>query len=348
MKTINKFLIASIILSLAFGQLLRFHFVSFLPPFYLHDLLLIIFLTINLPILIHLPLTTFYKETFLFLISLLIFNPNQLLTFRIIVYFLSFLLLLRLKLDLNFFIKINQLAFALVALLGLWQFFFLPDLRILASLGWDDHLNRLTFPYLDPNFTGIVLALGFFSFQDQSTWLSFLFLIPLALTYSRSAWISWFLTLIISSKRYLRLGLVFIILSLIFLPRRFGEGNNLFRTYSIKSRLNNDALIFRRLLNNPLKGEFISKYHLIYSFNRAETANNSFLFVWQIGGLVTLLTFMKLLFTILKRLTKPQLWILVIVASFFNNVFFYPFILIWLLWITAFQLKASSSTSALS
>ncbi len=332
MLNVNKFLLTTILISLAFGQLLRFHFLNFLPSFYLHDLLLVIFLILNFPRLLHLPLNSpLYRKTFLFLVCLTLFNPNYLLTLRLSVYFLSFLLIFNLDLDRPFLLKVNYLIFFMIAFLGLLQYFFLPDLRLLANLGWDDHLNRLTFPYFDPNFTGIFLALGFFLFLPQSSWLAFLFLVPLAFTYSRSAWLSWFLVIATTSKALLRFVLVFLLFVLIFLPHRFGEGNNLLRTYSISARFKHDLTIVQTLVKQPFKGKLIPKYHLNYSLDLAGTANNSFLFLWQVGGLFSLLSFLYLLPELINSTKNKNIWKLIIIASFFNNLLFYPFLLAWVL-----------------
>ncbi len=343
MKNINKFLLSLIILSLSFGQLLRFRFFSFLPSFYLHDLFLVLFLFVNFPQLIHLPFSSFNKKTLLFLVLLFILNPNHLLSLRLAVYWLSFLVLRHLDLDRNFLLNIVKLSFILAVVCGLVQYFFLPDLRVLANLGWDDHLNRLTFPYFDPNFTGIVLVLAFFFFWPTAKIMSLAFIFPLVLTYSRSAWLTWLLVILFKlKKRGVWLVSVFIFILVFLLPHRFGEGNNLFRTYSIKSRISYDLEVCRQIFKHPLKGSLISKYHSLSEFNRSQTANNSFIYLWQIGGLFVLLSFFWLLVDLVKNSHLKDLWLAIIIASFFNNVLFYPFILSGLLILEA--LKDSTST----
>ena len=47
------------------------------------------------------------------------------------------------------------------AIFGWAQYIFLPDLRDLKYLGWDDHYFRLVGTFLDPGFTGIILVFGF-------------------------------------------------------------------------------------------------------------------------------------------------------------------------------------------
>ncbi|MFZ2202248.1 MAG: hypothetical protein WAV56_02515, partial [Microgenomates group bacterium] len=50
------------------------------------------------------------------------------------------------------------LAAAILLIIGSLQYFLLPDVRFLAYLGFDDHYYRLIGSFLDPNFTGLVLA----------------------------------------------------------------------------------------------------------------------------------------------------------------------------------------------
>ncbi len=56
----------------------------------------------------------------------------------------------------NYIKQFNKLKFiniigVIIALIGISQFVFIPDLRFLQYQNWDDHLNRVTFPYLDPS-----------------------------------------------------------------------------------------------------------------------------------------------------------------------------------------------------
>ena len=46
-----------------------------------------------------------------------------------------------------------------LAVLGLLQFIFLPDMQFLAKSGWDPHYYRIVSTFLDPNFAGAYFAL---------------------------------------------------------------------------------------------------------------------------------------------------------------------------------------------
>ncbi len=345
MKLINTLLLTTILFSLVFGQLLRFHFISFLPSFYLHDLLLGIFLTFNFKTILSLPKNKLTFSFVLFLFSLFIFNPNYLLTLRLAVYFLFFLSLSNLKFYHSFINQTIYLAIFLTLILGLVQFLFLPDLRFLANLGWDDHLNRLTFPYFDPNFTGFIFTLFFFYlYPRRSAWL---FFPPLGLTYSRSALLTWLVGFLIYSRRRLTNLLsagILLLLLITLLPHRFGEGNNLLRAYSIKARFNYDSQVLTQLFHHPLRGKVVGHYQTPFSFNRSGTANNSFLYLWQVGGIFSLLTFLYFLKHLLPSLHQPKLWTLTIFASFFNNILFYPFVLLWLFFLEITDAKPTSES----
>lgn len=140
----------------------------------------------------------------------------------------------------------------LIALGGLLQYFLLPDTRFLRFLGWDDHYYRLIGTLFDPNFTGLILVMTLFlaASLKLKSWLKggvVLILTPaIALTYSRATYLSLLVAgaalfwLQLKEKRQLSYGLFLVIFliffSLPFLPRPGGEGVNLQRTYSITSR----------------------------------------------------------------------------------------------------------------
>lgn len=52
------------------------------------------------------------------------------------------------------------LLFGLVALLGIFQWWLLPDIAFLERWGWDPHQGRLVSTFLDPNFVGGFLVVG--------------------------------------------------------------------------------------------------------------------------------------------------------------------------------------------
>ena len=89
----------------------------------------------------------------------------------------------------------------LFAIITLGMYLALPDLRALKSLGWDDHYFRAVGPLLDPNFTGSILVvtiislIGFLGLNFHKHpmiryGIAGLFGITLAITFSRSSWLS--------------------------------------------------------------------------------------------------------------------------------------------------------------
>ena len=65
-----------------------------------------------------------------------------------------------------------NISFFMIPVLGLLQYLFFPDLRFLKTIGYDDHYFRLTFPFLDPNYTGAFLAfISFYSLKTKK-WLT--------------------------------------------------------------------------------------------------------------------------------------------------------------------------------
>lgn len=85
-----------------------------------------------------------------------------------------------------------------VAILGLLQYFTIPDSRFLIYSGWDDHYYRLISTFFDPGFTAIILVMIFlalFSWQAKFSKFFFFFVTPLflltiLLTYSRAGYLS--------------------------------------------------------------------------------------------------------------------------------------------------------------
>lgn len=91
------------------------------------------------------------------------------------------------------------LVFGLVALLGVLQWWLLPDVSFLERWGWDPHQGRLVSTFLDPNFVGGFLVVGVsLALPQLLTWgkayqrwywgiLTVLMLVAIYLTFSRSA-----------------------------------------------------------------------------------------------------------------------------------------------------------------
>lgn len=225
------------------------------------------------------------------------------------------------------------LSLFLTAFLGLIQYLLFPDLRHLRYFGWDDHYYRLTGTFLDPNFIGLILVLDLGLELTNRSALSFRILFYLALlylTYSRASWLA-LLALLVAwglKKKTWHLGAIFVISYLFliaFSPKPFGEGGNLLRTFSIKSRWHNWEESWQLIKQNPVLGVGFNNYQLVQPEHHK--ADNSFLLVWATTGPIGLMLFLRLLFH-----WRP-LWLMapIFFHGFFNNSLFYPWVLL-LVW----------------
>lgn len=123
-----------------------------------------------------------------------------------------------------------------VAVLGFFQYFFVPDFSLMAArAGWDPHVKRLLSTWFDPNFVGgfLVFVLSFvLSFliymraRKERLWLLALSLIlfaALVLTYSRSAFLALVCVILIlgllKSRKLLVVGFIAILLLVAFSGR---------------------------------------------------------------------------------------------------------------------------------
>jgi len=158
----------------------------------------------------------------------------------------------------------------LLAWFGLLQYFFVPDTRFLAILGWDDHLGRLISTLLDPGFTSLILSYTFFiviltyySHLKLKIALLLGLLLSIVLTYSRASYLSlgagWFTLLalqpsirysLMKRKRAVMLlgGIAFGLVLILFVWRPYkGEGTYLARTSTISARLTANQSYLKRL-----------------------------------------------------------------------------------------------------
>jgi len=208
-QKINHFLLKYIFASVCLGQLVRFSLLNY--PVYPHYFLLPIFILLN---------PALSLPTLIFTITLLI-HPSPY-TLRLVT-LLLFAESIKKSPPCQ---KLLPLTLKLVLAFGLLQVIFFSDLRFLYQFGWDDHYFRLTFPLFDPNLTGIILIFAHLYFNKLSS------LLAIILTFSRST----YLTLLSLKPKFISLVILLFGLSF-FISTKFGEGLNLFRTYSITKRL---------------------------------------------------------------------------------------------------------------
>lgn len=154
-----------------------------------------------------------------------------------------------------------------IAILGLVQYVWYPDLRNLSYLGWDPHYQRLFSTLLDPNFTGLILvftSLTLLSWYMQKKrniwWLSgaMVTLTSLILTYSRSSLIAFFVGLVVwgiyTKRKTLVGGIVALVVMVLLVLPSTGEGRNLFRTVSTYARIGSMERAISLIREKPLVG----------------------------------------------------------------------------------------------
>jgi len=229
---------------------------------------------------------------------------------------------------------------AVFVILGLAQYLFLPDMRILKYLGFDDHYFRLIGTFFDPNYSGLVLAV----FTIMSMTIKkrrFIFLLPLTtlvLTFSRASYLSLaagIIYLIFSQKKFkLLFSLIILALLLYLAPKPFGEGVNLLRTFSIQSRWQNQVQAINLFAKNPFFGvgfNTLKNSSIALVPNLTSGVDNSFLFVLTttgIAGFAAFLYLIKVAWQLTQNPTARAALIAILVHSLFNNSLFFSWNLV--------------------
>jgi len=247
--------------------------------------------------------------------------------------------------------KYIHLSIFIFSVLGLAQYIFLPDMRLLKFIGFDDHYYRLIGSFYDPNFTGAVFSsLALYSVARKKYLHSLLFIILLALTFSRASYLAFAICLVyllVRQKKYIILVLLPLLgVVVYFLPKPFGEGVNLARTFSIFSRFESWRQGIVLFLQKPLLGW---GYNTLRSPDGSRfQIDNSFIFLLATTGLAGLAGFLRLL---LKGINSIPLSGQVVLLSlsihaFFNNSLFYIWLsfIIWLVLASGSQKTTEQKT----
>jgi hypothetical protein len=283
----------------------------------------------------------------------------------------GFLYLLRLYSYLLFFFAIkdfvdSNLNFVKRAILymgtvasffALLQYIVIPDTRSLFYYGWDNHFYRAIGSFLDPNFLGIILVLFIlYLFKAKySNYILFIAIAALALTFSRSSYLALILGLVALNLKEVQIKKTFLVLvlllsTIILSPKPGGEGVKLERTSTVNVRVLNYQMSIEKSLERPLLG---FGYNLLNWSNGENSSNlshsqhgvdSSILFVLMTTGILGLFSFISLIWAILNRswykgnnmakIVFPSL-IALLIHSLFQNSFFYPWVLGWMIIIIA-------------
>lgn len=257
---------------------------------------------------------------------------------------------------------------ALVAIFGWYQYLFYPDLRSLYFLGWDDHLYRLVGTFLDPGFTSLILVFGFImSFAQYLKKkvryyliLAGFFLISIAFTYARAAYLALIGGIIILSKRNISIFkttsiIIAFLLIIAILPRPEGYGVRLERTHSIFAKLENYSETIKIFKMQPVFGVGFNNICLARAYYLKDTnpdshacngSDSSLLFLLATSGLVGTAVFLKFIYSTCKQISKnyygfvfSALALAVGIHSLFVNSLFYPWVMGYLAILLGISLK---------
>lgn len=363
----------------SFGQLGRVSFFGQQINFYLYEpfLLLVLFsLSIKYGLKpIYFALEKF-RILFIFLIYLLIsflagigkFTPFEnfigiLYWLRLTIYFLYFIYLYFHLIKQPVFVNTLKKSFiilvCMILILSFVQYFYYPDLRNLIYSGWDPHLSRIFGTFLDTSIAGAIYGLIFITLLlrgDELTknkWINLtltgMYMLVIVLTYSRTLYFAILVMLILQAvfqKRYNKiiLMILFFIILIFLSPKPFGEGVNLSRIFSLKSRWVDYQVATKIWEKNPILG--IGYNRIRYSklkMNIIEAVgsdishsgasfHSSFLTVLVSGGIIGLILFLLVLFRYAKiNLFSRNLIIFLSLFSLSDNVLLHPFLLLLLL-----------------
>lgn len=268
---------------------------------------------------------------------------------RWLVYSLFFISLYLLKVPIR---KLIVLLSCILVITGLSQYFFLPDTRFLFALGWDDHFNRVIGTILDPGFLGLLYVFILLFTKNKVLWISAF--ITLILTYSRASYLALLVGLVFTRKSILKILILFTVtVTVTTLVRPGGDGVKLERVYSIFSRFSSWQQALRIFADHPILGVGFNVYryaqrdygfendpHWLISHANAGS-DSSLLFVLATTGIIGTVAYLYYLKAISYQLKAVMATLLV--HSLFLNSLFYPFILLWLALLTAYNLPLAPS-----
>lgn len=312
-----------------------------------------------------------------FLFTLLSYDPYEnsigfLYLFRLAFYFFHFMYLsvhLRQfkKESIHLFKELSFLIF-IIALSSWLQYIFYPNLRNLLYQGWDPHLYRVFGSFFEPYLAGGMFGLSlFFVYFRMLTkknqiyiklfFMGILFLL-LMLTFSRTVYVAIIFSLLVlffRQKKYIFMGVTigtFIILA-VFIPKPIGVGVQLFRTFSVDTRIQNAIEGVQLWYKNPIIGVgynriryekaelgLVGKYDVSHA---ASSYHSSFVTVLVAGGVLGLLGMFAMLW-MLGRLSAPSFYYILFLSilSWGDNALLHPFILYLWLQLLAYEYAQSS------
>lgn len=246
------------------------------------------------------------------------------------------------------FTRLFSLCLLSIATFGLIQYFVWPNLTYLDASNWDPHLNRLVGTFLDPTFTGLILLLFLLSIYFYKIHnsrlkyglMTFVYL-ALALTYSRSTMLCLVLaSFIISQRRHHPTPfiptLIIVILTLIILPKPYGEGTNLARNASITAKIINYREGLVLFTKSPIIGfgyNTLSQVRNVSPVSHAASGfDSSLLTILTTTGIIGFVLFLLGLNHefVHSTFTRQVLFWVVLIHSLFANSLLFPWVLLYL------------------
>lgn len=356
---INICLFILIGLLLCFGQILRISLFQQLINIYAHEFLMILLITFNwkksLKIIFHqYSLITLGFILASFIVNLDSFTTKEnifatLYTLRLIIWFIWIWLSSRLFKSFTSSqkqtIKYFGLVFALSILTSsILQYFFYPTLVNFSSYGWDPHTGRIFGVMFDTGAMAIVLILiSIFIYHLKNFSLIWLIsLITIIATFSRSSYIT--LVFVLISIKKIRKNIIFQLLFasifVIFVFTSFQKNDvakNIFRTFSIISRIDDQKESLVLIKKNWLTGVGIGRIRYVRSLGVSEKTNifdeyahhlnafaSSWLTVWTWLGTIAMVWVGYLILIIFQKSNNIQKLTLssVFIMSIFDNILF--------------------------
>lgn len=256
----------------------------------------------------------------------------------------------------------------ILAILGLLQLIFLPNLIFLEKYGWDPHYFRTASTFLDPNFLGayltltLLLMIQYFSTRKHFRIFFAIVFIGLLTTFSRGAYLAFlssFLSLSFLNKSIKQFILTIILFSTLLVGFNIYQVNiakprGIDRGESAQSRQNSWEQGWQIFLHSPLLGVGFNSYPFaLKQYKLADekfleghgstTNDSSLLYILATTGIVGLISYLLFLKSLAKksRVLKAAL-VGLLAQSFFANTFFYPPILIWIILMGVYEDKTSS------
>ena len=259
----------------------------------------------------------------------------------------------------------NLLTFSGIglAILGLLQFIFIPDLYFLEQYGWDPHVFRTVSTFLDPSFAGAYFVLTLIlllqkPLKVQIKWQAVTFiLVYLALltTISRGAYLMFTTSFIAIAflNKSLKLTILTLLLSIgLFLGYytyhlSVAAPRNIDRVQSAQFRVNSWKRGWEIFTHAPFLGVgynsyryALREYHLApenhLATKGANSNDSSLLHILSTTGIIGLLAYLLFLASLFWPI-KPEKIIMIsalvglIAHSFFANSLVYPFLFLWIM-----------------